>query len=140
MTLIIGKIYLIKNNTTHIPPYRRFLIITNRRKKMGKKKRVYLASNVLKREIYKNKIRKINKNVIFVESAKDANFMIIPVEERIGLTNEQKNLIEEYSNILEISIIDAKTFLDDEGNTLYEHLNKLDSLSEDKAMGYELEI
>lgn len=107
---------------------------------MSKKKRVYLASNVLKREIYKNKIRKINKNVIFVDSARNADFMIIPVEEKIGLTNEQKNLIEEYSNILEISIIDAKTFLDNEGNTLYEHLNKLESLSEDKAMGYELEI
>ena len=107
---------------------------------MSKQKRVYLASNVLKREIYKNKIRKINKNVTFVDSAKDANCMIIAVEERTGLTNEQKNLIEEYSNVLEISIIDDKTFLDDEGNTLYEHLNKLDSLSEDKAMGYELEM
>lgn len=107
---------------------------------MGKKKRVYLASNVLKREIYKNKIRKINKDVIFVDSANNADFMIIPVEEKIGLTNEQRNLVEEYSNVLEISIIDAKTFLDDEGDTLYEHLNKLESLSEDKAMGYELEI
>lgn len=107
---------------------------------MGKKKRVYLASNVLKREIYINKIRKINKDVIFVDSANNADFMIIPVEEKIGLTNEQRNLVEEYSNVLEISIIDAKTFLDDEGNTLYEHLNKLESLSEDKAMGYELEI
>lgn len=107
---------------------------------MSKKKRVYLASNVLKREIYKNKIRKINKDVIFVDSANNADFMIIPVEEKIGLTNEQRNLVEEYSNVLEISIIDAKTFLDDEGDTLYEHLNKLESLSEDKAMGYELEI
>lgn len=107
---------------------------------MSKKKRVYLASNVLKREIYINKIRKINKNVIFVDSARNADFMIIPVEEKIGLTNDQKKLIEEFTNVLEISIIDAKTFMDDEGDTLYEHLNKLDSLREDKAMGYELEM
>ena len=107
---------------------------------MGKKKRAYLASNVLKREMYKNRIRKIKKDIIFVDSARNADFMIIPVEEKIGLTNEQKKLIEEYSNVLEISIVDGKTFLDDEGATLYEHLNKLDSLREDKAMGYELEI
>lgn len=79
---------------------------------MVKKKKCYLAVSGVKEGIYKEKIKSRRNGIVFTSSPKEAELLIIPLENKARFTDEQKDLMKNYGSTHEISIVDVELLLE----------------------------
>lgn len=90
---------------------------------MKKKKKCYLACGASKRGVYKSRIERLYDNAIFLDSPEEAELLLLPTE-KLGLSEEQKDLIEKYGGVLEVSAFPSELLFEGNEKFLEEYFSE----------------
>ncbi len=106
---------------------------------MRKKKRLHLSCAEAKRGIYKSRIESLYDNAVFLDSPEEAEILLLPTEKNNILSEEQNDLLEEYSSKLKVSIFPGELLLSEETEMLDKYFSFASEMIKED-MSYELEI